>query len=288
MSNFFDEIARLSTLTGSATPKDSLEQLNEFDVRDIQAVRVSEGGGGGGGNVTSPLQIDGCALWLDASQLVLANDAPVATWTDLSGNGYSPVQATGDNQPTCQTAVQNGLRVVRFNDVPNPQYLDFTGGALGLFRNLEGVTLAMVIGTIVDDHFFGASEGADATAARVTCTALSFDSVPDDSSSGTSLSLNPTGGNLDVGFASLLYAVDFVNGLGDYVSSPGSPAIAPTPAPVGTSADTDSLRIRIGGSLADTPNGANLDCGEFIIYQRVLNARERRELLEYLSVKWAS
>ncbi len=48
MSNFFDEIAaRLSTLTGSATPKESLEELNEFDVRDIQAVRVSEGGGGG-------------------------------------------------------------------------------------------------------------------------------------------------------------------------------------------------------------------------------------------------
>ncbi len=52
MSSFFDEIAaKLATLSGSATPKDSLEQLNEFDVRDIQAVRVSEGGGGGGGNV---------------------------------------------------------------------------------------------------------------------------------------------------------------------------------------------------------------------------------------------
>ncbi len=243
---------------------------------------------GGSQSISSPLGIPGCALWLDASQLVLADDAPVATWTDLSGNGYSPVQATGDNQPTCQTAVQNSLRVVRFNDVPNPQYLDFTGGALGLFRNLEGVTLAMVIGTIVDDHFFSVSQGADATTMRVSCTALSFDSVPDDSGSGTSLSLNPTGGNLDVGFASLLYAVDFVTGLGDAVSSPGSPLTAPTPAPVGTSADTDSLRIRIGGSLADTPNGANLDCGEFIVYQRALNALERRELLEYLSAKWAA
>ncbi len=52
VSNFFDEIAaKLATLSGSATPKVSLEELNEFDVRDIQAVRVSEGGGGGGGNV---------------------------------------------------------------------------------------------------------------------------------------------------------------------------------------------------------------------------------------------
>ncbi len=58
MSSFFDEIAaKLATLSGSATPKQSLEELNEFDVRDIQAVRVSEGGGGGGGNAVIALDL---------------------------------------------------------------------------------------------------------------------------------------------------------------------------------------------------------------------------------------
>ncbi len=49
MSSFFDEIAaKLATLSGVASPEVSRDELNEFNVRDIQAVRVSEGGGGGG------------------------------------------------------------------------------------------------------------------------------------------------------------------------------------------------------------------------------------------------
>ena len=45
---FWDEISqRLAGLSGSATPEEARQALNEFDTRDIQAVRVSEGGGGG-------------------------------------------------------------------------------------------------------------------------------------------------------------------------------------------------------------------------------------------------
>ncbi len=48
--SFYDDIsARLAALTGSATPVEARDALNEFNVRDIEAVRVSEGGGGGGG-----------------------------------------------------------------------------------------------------------------------------------------------------------------------------------------------------------------------------------------------
>ncbi len=50
--SYWDEItARLAALSGVATPQVARQQLREFDVRDIEAVRVSEGGGGGGGNV---------------------------------------------------------------------------------------------------------------------------------------------------------------------------------------------------------------------------------------------
>ncbi len=45
---FWNEIsARLSALTAIATPEEARSGLNEFDVRDIQAVQVSEGGSGG-------------------------------------------------------------------------------------------------------------------------------------------------------------------------------------------------------------------------------------------------
>ncbi len=46
--SFWDDISeRLAALTGSATPVEARDALNEFNVRDIEAVRVSEGGGGG-------------------------------------------------------------------------------------------------------------------------------------------------------------------------------------------------------------------------------------------------
>ncbi len=111
MSNFFDEIAaRLSTLTGSATPKDSLEQLNEFDVRDIQAVRVSEGGGGGGSQPwdehdLSTLEAD----WTDDG---------VGTWTFVDGvisqtdaTANSGILCTSDPQPSIEYVIQADIRI---------------------------------------------------------------------------------------------------------------------------------------------------------------------------------
>ncbi len=63
---FWNEISdRLAGLTGTATPEVARAALNEFDVRDIQAVRVSEGGGGGGSQPytrTDPLPISAARL----------------------------------------------------------------------------------------------------------------------------------------------------------------------------------------------------------------------------------
>jgi hypothetical protein len=62
-----------------------------------------------------PTSIAGLEMWLDADQLVLANDDPVATWTDESGNGTDATQATGGSQPLFKTAVQNSLPAVLFD-----------------------------------------------------------------------------------------------------------------------------------------------------------------------------
>lgn len=52
-------------------------------------------------------------LWLDASTLTLADNDPVASWTDLSGNGNHATEST--NKPTFKTNIVNSLPVVRFD-----------------------------------------------------------------------------------------------------------------------------------------------------------------------------
>lgn len=62
-----------------------------------------------------PTDIAGCTVWLNAGALVLSNNDPVASWTDLSGNGNNAVQATGSLQPLFKTAILNSQPVVRFD-----------------------------------------------------------------------------------------------------------------------------------------------------------------------------
>ncbi len=57
----------------------------------------------------------GLALWLSARNLPgLTNGAPVAAWTDISGNGKTAAQATVASQPQYITNGLNGRQVVRY------------------------------------------------------------------------------------------------------------------------------------------------------------------------------
>ena len=62
-----------------------------------------------------PTSIVGLQTWFQANALSLANDDPVGTWTDSSGNGKDATQATSDNKPVFKTGVINTLPVVRFD-----------------------------------------------------------------------------------------------------------------------------------------------------------------------------
>jgi hypothetical protein len=59
-------------------------------------------------------------LWLDASQLGLADGALVGTWADASGAGNNATQASADKHPSFVTSGIGGLPTVRF-----------AGGAVG-------------------------------------------------------------------------------------------------------------------------------------------------------------
>jgi hypothetical protein len=66
----------------------------------------------GGGGITSPLQVAGCNLWLDANQLGLSNGTAVTTWTDLS-TFATPFLAVSTG-PIFTTNVINGKPAVLF------------------------------------------------------------------------------------------------------------------------------------------------------------------------------
>lgn len=59
----------------------------------------------------SPLDLSPL-IWLDASQLALANDDPVAEFTDYSGNARHFVQSTAGNKPLFKASGINGLGAV--------------------------------------------------------------------------------------------------------------------------------------------------------------------------------
>lgn len=67
--------------------------------------------------VPFPSDITGLAAWYKADALTLANNDPVASWTDSSGNARHAAQATGTKQPLYKTGSLNGKPVVSFDGV---------------------------------------------------------------------------------------------------------------------------------------------------------------------------
>lgn len=248
------------------------------------------------GIIRSPLGIADCALWLDASQLVgLGDGDAVTTWPDLSGNGYSPAQDGAVDVPVYKTNIVNGLPIVRFDGVTiEPQILKFSGGALGLFRNLSGVTIAAVTGGCIDnnDYLFNASSGTVATNVRglyQTYIDMSVDNDDASNGAGDSGGAGAYGVNTGAPYSAVLLVADFIHGV-VFAQCPNPvDAGSPTPGALtpGNTPDTDSLVMQIGQSLDGTGN-AQADIAEFVVYQRTLSYRERRLLIEYLSDKWGT
>ena len=64
-----------------------------------------------------PASVAGLRMWLNADSLALADDSPVDTWADFSGNGNDVIQNTGMKRPTFKTGQLNGQPVVRFDGI---------------------------------------------------------------------------------------------------------------------------------------------------------------------------
>lgn len=61
-----------------------------------------------------PIDLPGCALWLDAAASFTADGASIATWPDLSGNDRHATQSNAAAQPRWVANAVNGLPAARF------------------------------------------------------------------------------------------------------------------------------------------------------------------------------
>ena len=73
--------------------------------------------------------------WFRADSLVTKSGSAVTQWGDLSGNGFTAVQATGVHQPTFVSNIANGQPAISFTPGGSGQYLAMSANA-GTFNGL--------------------------------------------------------------------------------------------------------------------------------------------------------
>lgn len=248
---------------------------------------------GGGGGITTPLDIPGCQLWLDASQIVgLADGDPVAQWNDLSGNGYNAAQAVVAKQPVFHTGVHPSIE---FASTPDQTSLVVTAAPVcAQFQSADGFTL-FVVGRLFP------SEGVQ----TLLCASNpDLDQVFSLESLSTSI-LDP------VTNASLRMFAGYFNGgmnyAGAFLGMPTADRASAIvtrllPGRKNAVASSSNAEEYIGftgdGNASILPTGLYIpsDASQYAtsacvvhelgMFSRALTASEVRQLQEYLSAKW--
>lgn len=277
----------------------ALQAGDEFIVaRSGQNYRIdeSEVGNGGSQPISSLLEIPGCVLLLDARELALSDNDPVASWADGSDSGFDAAQATGVNQPTYKTDAINGNPVVRFDPAGDPEFLTLSGAGLGLFTDLTGFSIA-VLGIARSDAqslvAIGSVAGGENQRIGVALANSTADGslfpylmVGQNDDSGPSQIVNPSfqanprfphvtlcvfDGQWPMGLVEVSVPA---NGIDFDDNPPGSAGGLP---------GVDCSYIGIGGQSPTTFDG---DIGLLVVYDRPLNFQERHEVFSYLGSQW--
>lgn len=224
----------------------------------------------------TPLDIAGCVLWLDASQITgLSDGDDVGTWEDLSTLGNDAVQATADKKPHYKVNILNSLPVVRF-DGSDDFMSTFTTGltAWSMFfvfargdKDREQVFFAKPNNSSIDGNFFWMFTGGNALHAGFhNGSAWQWGTPTTNTITDTSGHI----GQLDWNATALAQYVDGV--LWRTANLTGPPA-------------TNTGATEIGRS-----NAANRyfkgDMGEIVIYNNSISAADLALLETYLSDKW--
>ena len=197
---------------------------------------------------SSPREISGLQLWLDAAAISGITDGDaVTTWSDLSDNAYDATQVATTSRPTLRTRVINGLPVVRF----------------------DGTSDSLEVGTIRDSkgrvHVFSVGQRlvVQVSGPKYQRVISAWDGIGNDDWRGSSWTVAAPrdGEGNPVGF-----------GL----------AVEEFSRPSGVEIDNVTLAMN-SRSESHFFSG---DIAEIIVFDRQLNATEQDIVLGYLSDKW--
>jgi hypothetical protein len=226
-------------------------------------------------------------LWLDAATSIGAA-ATVTTWTDKSGNGYSPTQGTAGNRPDRLVANLNGKDVVSFNGTTDR--LSYTPDT-ALLRNVQSA-LAFVVHKQTTVPTVAMTHVHITTVSRTTTRLQSVFSASGKYNPGGRIRDNDSpylgvvsSATVDTNWHILAIAAKhsagtlepYIDGVLDVVSSTWQ-------AP-GTTSNTASGELTIGAS--STPSAYNNGSIAEIIVLHNNDAVEVRQVIEgYLAWKW--
>lgn len=223
-----------------------------------------------------PLTVPGLVTWLDADDpsgngTQPANSSAIATWVDKSGNGYSPTQATGANQPLFTLNQSGGKPGIVFDGVN-----DFL--AKTSYYNLKQMTI-FVVGKIntQSDTFYEVSNGTINTG--TSCFYLTGSNLFSRYIQGTSTLkdvVKTTG--LPFGPSIVTNYYDGSN-LYSYVN-----AVLTGSAP--STVNTNTLNKLNVGSLASNNFFMDGFINELLIYSIPLSETELTKVTRYLANKW--
>ncbi len=215
---------------------------------------------------------DGLVIHLDASQITgVADGAPIATWSDLSGLGNDALQTLADAQPTYVTASPdvNDLASVRFDGVDDWVDLadvvdvnSFTLFLVGKFNSIGG-----------DQYFISGQSGDPVLDNRVRIAQYDW-STQFRFRAGTTDYSTP-----EKNTAAHTFGLNSVSDAwldGSFVDGQTNTASGLTPA------------LSLGSYKEGSSGFLNGDIAEVVLYNRVLDAAEVAQVSAELNTKYAT
>jgi len=227
--------------------------------------------------ISSPLDISGAVLWLDASDTtkmftdagttqVSADGQAVQQWNDKSTSAANATQTSAGDRPVYKTAIRNGKSILRFDGI-------VSNFSLALTRSSENRTVFIVAGNIPTagtiKYFFDSETGRFVLAqlGNTANTVQFYDGSWVGSAAATAT------------FQCLTYRL----------ASAGA-EIYRNGASIATGAHTNKAiggSTRIGANYVPDGSFLSMDLCEMVIYNSALSTTDRQSVESYLTSKWA-
>lgn len=229
----------------------------------------------------TPRKLPGLRLWLAADRIVgLADGDPVASWTDLSGNGNHATQGTTAAKPLYKTGIVNGRPAVLFDGVDD--FLSLPSGAYSvLSTSAKTVILAVKWVALGSDKRMLSTQNAGFSG-RFSMVTFSSTAYQFFYQNGTTASnLFQVSGNAPS--SSVPQICSFVQGgtvVNGYVNNT---AIAAAGSDGGSEA---LINAALGANGAGSGAFGNLYILEALIYNRALSTAEASAVRRYLGARY--